>query len=139
MDKTTVKLSVFFSDPFWVGTIERTSEGRLTVGKITFGAEPKDYEVQDFLMKNYDRIRFSPSVDSEKAVKEHVNPKRMQRAVKRQLSNVGIGTKSQQALKLLQEEGKLERKVRTKEQKEAEKEFQFELKQQKRKEKHRGR
>ena len=52
---------------------------------------------------------------------------------------IGIGTKSQQALKLQQEEGKLERKIKSREQREAEKEFQFELKQQKKKEKHRGR
>ena len=50
----------------------------------------------------------------------------------------GIGTKSQQALKLQQEENKLERKVLSKEMKEAEKQRQFVLKQEKRKKKHRG-
>jgi hypothetical protein len=52
---------------------------------------------------------------------------------------VGIGTKSQQALKLQQEEGKIERKTRSREMREAEKQFQFELKQQKKRVKHRGR
>ena len=51
----------------------------------------------------------------------------------------GIGTKSQQALKLQQEQLKTERKTVSREQREAEKQRQFELKQQKRKEKHRGR
>ena len=27
--------------------------------KITFGAEPKDYEVYDFVLKNYYRLRVS--------------------------------------------------------------------------------
>ena len=51
----------------------------------------------------------------------------------------GIGTKSQQALKLWQEQNKLERKTQSREQKEAEKARKFELKQQKKSEKHRGR
>lgn len=63
----------------------------------------------------------------------------MQRDVKKQLQDAGIGTKSQQALKLQHEQNKQERKVRSREQKLAEAERMFELKQQKKKEKHRGR
>lgn len=66
------------------------------------------------------------------------NPKRMQRDVKKQLQNVRIGTKSQQALKLQQEQNKQERKVKSREQKMAESERMFELKQQKKMEKHKG-
>lgn len=57
---------------------------------------------------------------------------------RKQTQNTGIGTKSQQALKLQQEENKKERKTLSKEQLKAEKERKFELKQAKRKEKHRG-
>ena len=67
------------------------------------------------------------------------NPKRIQREVHRYVEKSGIGTKSQQALKLQQEQMKTERKTIGREQREAEKERQFELKQQKKKEKHRGR
>ena len=67
------------------------------------------------------------------------NPKRVQREVRKQVQNAGIGTRSQQALKLQQEQLKTERKVVSREQREAEKQWQFELKQQKKKEKHRGR
>ena len=75
----------------------------MTVSKITFGPEPRDYEVQEFLMKNYYSLRFSPAVAA--AVKEnHVNPKRIQRQVRRELQDTGMGTKSQQALKLQQEQ-----------------------------------
>ena len=55
----------------------------------------------------------------------------MQRDVKRQMRNAGIGTKSQQALKLQQEQNKQERKERSREEKEAEKQRMFYLKQQK--------
>ncbi len=30
--------------------------GKLSVCKITFGAEPKDYEIYDFVLKNYYRL-----------------------------------------------------------------------------------
>ena len=138
MDKVSGKLTVFFEAPFWVGVFERVSDGKLAVCKVTFGAEPKDYEVYDFVLKNYYRLRFSPAVATD--VKEvGRNPKRVQREVRKQVQNTGIGTKSQQALKLQQEQLKTERKIVSREQKEAEKQRQFELKRQKRKEKHRGR
>lgn len=138
MDKVSGRLTVFFEEPFWVGVFERISEGKLSVCKVTFGAEPKDYEVYAFVLKNYDRLRFSPAVETE--VKEAArNPKRVQRDVRKQIQNTGIGTKSQQALKLQQEQFKTERKTLSRKQQEAERQRQFELKQQKRKEKHRGR
>ncbi len=138
MDKVSGKLTVFFEEPFWVGVFERVSDGKLSVCKVTFGAEPKDYEIYDFILKNYYRLRFSPAVATD--VKEiGRNPKRVQREVRKQLQNTRIGTKSQQTLKLQQEQLKTERRIVSREQREAEKQRQFELKQQKRKEKHRGR
>ena len=138
MDRESGRLTVFFDEPFWVGVFEQISEGKLSVCKVTFGADPKDYEVHDFIVKNYYRLRFSPAVET--AVKETGrNPKRVQREVRRQVQNTGVGTKAQQALKLQQEQLKTERRTVSREQREAEKERQFELKQQKKKEKHRGR
>ena len=138
MDKVSVVLRVFFEDPFWIGILERVESGRMTVCKITFGPEPKDYEVHGFLAKEYYGLRFSPAVAAD--VREAArNPKRVQREVRRQVQNTGIGTKAQQALKLQQEQWKTERKTVSREQREAEKQRQFELKQQKKKEKHRGR
>ena len=138
MDKVSGKLTVFFEEPFWVGVFERVLEGKLSVCKVTFGAEPKDYEVYDFILRNYYRLRFSPAVVAD--VKEAGrNPKRVQREVRKQVQNTGIGTKSQQALKLQQEQLKTERKIVSREQRETEKQRQFELERQKRKEKHKGR
>ena len=136
--KYRADLTVFFEEPFWVGVFERISEGKLSVCKVTFGTEPKDYEVYDFILKNYYCLRFSPAVATD--VKEAGrNPKRVQREVRKQMQNTGVGTKSQQALKLQQEQLKTERKIVNREQREAEKQRLFELKQKKRKEKHRGR
>ena len=62
----------------------------------------------------------------------------MQREARRQMEQTGIGTRSQQALKLQHEQMKVERKVISREMKEAEKQRRFEQKQQKRKKKHKG-
>jgi hypothetical protein len=138
MDKVLSRLTVFFEEPFWIGVFEHISEGRLSVCKITFGVEPKDYEIYELVLKNYYRLRFSPAVATD--VKEvSRNPKRIQREVRKQVQNTGIGSKSQRALKLQQEKLKTERKTASREQQKAEKQRQFELKHQKRKEKHRGR
>ena len=138
MDKASAKLTVFFEEPFWVGVFERISDEKLSVCKVTFGAEPKDYDVYDFIQKNYYKLKFSPAVDIT-VKKVASNSKRLQRNAKNQVQSIGIGTKSQQALQLQREEMKTERKKISKEQKEAEQKRMFELKQQKRKEKHRGR
>ena len=66
------------------------------------------------------------------------NPKRAQRDAKKQTLETGIGTKSQQALKLQQEQNKQERKIRSREQRDAESQRLFELKQMKKREKHKG-
>ena len=137
MDKANGKLTVYFEEPFWVGVFERIEDGKLSVAKVTFGAEPKDYEVQEYIRKYYSSLKFNPAVDTVvKDIKR--NPKRMQREAKKQMQETGIGTKSQQALKLQQEQNKQERKVRSREKKEADELRMFELKQQKKREKHRG-
>lgn len=140
MDREFIKLQVFFEDPFWVGVFERSdSSGRFSACKVTFGAEPKDYDLQEFITKNYYKLKFSPFIASENILICRVNPKRLQRDVKRQIENVGIGTKSQLALKLQQEQSKTERKTKSRQQREAELQRLYDLKQQKRKEKHKGR
>ena len=137
MDKVSGKLTVYSEDPFWVGVFERIEDGKLSVAKVTFGAEPKDYEVQEYIQKHYFSLKFSPAVETiVKDIKR--NPKRMQREARKQTIEIGIGTKSQQALKLQQEQNKQERKERSRKKKEAEEQRMFELKQQKKREKHKG-
>lgn len=53
MPENGAKLTVFFQEPFWVGLYERWTEGLLQVCKITFGAEPKDYQVYEFLLNHW--------------------------------------------------------------------------------------
>ena len=138
MGKDQCKLTVFFEEPFWVGVFERIENGKLSAAKVTFGAEPKDHEVYEFILKHFYDLQFSPAVAA--VVKEtKKNPKKLQRDIKKSLEQTGIGTKSQQALKLQQEQNKQNRKAESRKEKQAEAVRQFELKQQKKKEKHRGR
>lgn len=137
MDKKTCRLTVFFEEPFWVGIFELEQKGKLSAAKITFGAEPKDYEIYEFILEHYCSLRYSPAVNA--VVKEAKrNPKQMQREIKRQTQSTGVGTKSQQALKLQHEQIKTERKQKSREEREAEAERMFKLRQQKKKEKHSG-
>ena len=128
---------MFFEEPFWVGIFERISDGRLTVSKMTFGAEPRDYDILEFILSHYYELKFSPAVEVELR-RAADNPKRRQRNAKKQMQNTGIGTRSQQALQMQREEMKAERRQISKEMREAEKQKKFDLKQQKKKEKHRG-
>lgn len=72
---------------------------KLSVRKVTFSAEPKDYEVYDFVLKIYYQQRFSLVVPTNKKEADH-NPKRIQRKVRKQVQNSGIGTNLQQAFEI---------------------------------------
>lgn len=138
MADVTAKFTVFFEEPFWVGVYERVDGGGYYEAcKITFGAQPKDYEVYAFLLENWDKLRFSPALEVRRLEDRKTNPKRMQREVKKQLQS-GIGTKAQQALQRMREQQKQERQTHSKERREAEKEQRFALRLQKRREKHAG-
>ena len=79
MDKASGKLTVYFEEPFWVGVFERIEDGKLSVAKVTFGAEPKDYEVQEYIQKYYFSLKFSPAVET---IVKDIN--RTNRCVKRE-------------------------------------------------------
>ena len=133
-------LTILFQDPFWIGLYEREEDGRYQVCRIVFGAEPRDQEVYQFLLEHWRKLRFSPAVAGGLPPEAIRNPKRRRRRreVHRKTRAAGMGTKAQQALKLQQEQGKLERKVRSRQEKEAEEARRFQLRQEKRREKHRG-
>lgn len=138
MENGYARLTVYFEDPFWVGLYERGGGGTYAVCKITFGAEPRDHEVYAFLLEHWRQLSFSPSMEAEGPAEQRINPKRMQRQIKRELQSPGMGTKAQQALKLQQEQGKEARKRRSRGEREAEAERQFVLRREKRREKHKG-
>ena len=131
--------TVFFEDPFWVGVYQQVEDGRLAVCKVTFGSEPTDGEVYQFLLDNWQHLVFSLPVATEKALIPQVgNPKRAQRNIAKSMKTPGVGTKAQNALKLAHAAGKLARKAKTRQAKQQNQERRFLQRTKKRKEKHRG-
>lgn len=133
----SITLTVFYDEQFWIGLFERVEDGRLRAAKVVFGAEPKEQQVYELVLSDFYNLRFSPPVEG---VKERIiasNPKRRQRQASR-AQEQGVGTKSQQAMKLAHEELKQERAQRGKERRELEEQRRFELHIDKKKEKHKG-
>lgn len=137
MNNHQERLTVFFENPFWVGVFEKIEGVNLSVCKVTFGTEPKDCDILEFILDHYYDLKFSPNVKT-KVKQIAKNPKRNQRNVKKQLQNSGIGTKSQQALKMQHEEIKTRHKQKVRDQRAINRQKQFDLKQQKKKQKHKG-
>ena len=133
MKKISGKLTVFFENPFWVGIFENIENDNLSVCKVTFGSEPKEYEIYDFILERFDTLKFSNEMKSNFNEKVK-NPKRRQK----ELQSKKFLKKSEEILKLQYEENKKERKVKTKQEKELEKQRKFLLKQEKKKQKHKG-
>ena len=138
MEPVVSRLTVLFESPFWIGLYEREDAQQYEVCRIVFGAEPTDGEVYDFILKNWNSLRFGPAVPAEKTETRRLNPKRAQRQIRRETHPNSIGTKAQQALQLQFEQNKRERQERSRKRRELEKERQFKLRRQKHKERHRG-
>ncbi|WP_053956871.1 YjdF family protein [Inediibacterium massiliense] len=136
--KISIGLTVLFEDPFWIGVFERNYDEKYEVSRIVFGSEPKDYDVYDFILKEFYNIKFTKPIFMDKKIDKKINPKRLQRKIKKQVENNGIETKAQLAIKLQYQENKVEGKKRSKEKKEEDQRRRFEMKQQKKKEKHKG-
>lgn len=138
MLEPSVSLTVFFEEPFWVGVFETQIDEEYGVSRIVFGAEPRDEEVYEVILRNFYKLQFTSAAAEETSKDKKINPKRMQKKIKQELESKGIGTKAQNAIKLQQEQKKLKRKESSKQRKEEDKERQFKLKQEKKKKKHKG-
>jgi hypothetical protein len=135
--KTT--LTVFHDGQFFTGVFERESEDGYSAARVVFGQEPSDSEIFEFIRKRFCSLQFSfPSDDSATTQERRINPKRLQKMIRKDLSQQGTSTKAQNAIRTRLEMKKLERKEKSKEERDAEKEKQFLLKQDKKKKKHKG-
>lgn len=139
MGMTKARLTVFFEEPFYIALYERTQDGYTQVCRVVFGKEPTDAEVYEYFLNNWAKLKFSPPVPAGAVSDTRKNPKRVQREIHRQLSGKMTGTKSQQALKLQQEQVKSERRTNKKKRRALEEQQKYELRRQKKKEKHSGR
>lgn len=137
VDQCTI--TVYFEDPFWVGLYERRELEGYQACKFTFGAEPKDHEVYQFLLCRWGKLEFSPFLSPGKKPEKHPNPKRARRQSRQSMAEAPMGTKAQEALKLQRSAGKSAARERSRQEREAEDERMFQLRQEKKRQKHRGR
>lgn len=135
MIQSSCKLTVLFQNQFWVGTFEGESENEYSVARVFLGSEPTEAQLYEFILKNYNQIPFKKIKSQTFSTQKKTNYKRLQREVKKQQKEKGMGTKAQNAIKLQYESAKVERR---KKRKESEHDKMYELKQMKKKEKHKG-
>lgn len=134
-------LTVYFDDPYWVGVLEEERDGYLFAARYIFGAEPSDQEIYDFVQHEYLALhsRMTAGVRAtESILKRTINPKRMQREVRRTLQEAGVSSKAHEAMRLQQEVNKKERQQSAKADRDAHKAYKRVVAQQKAKAKHRG-
>lgn len=131
-------LTVYHDGQFWVGMFECVENGKLSVCKTVFGAEPSNEEIQRLVCDHWNRLRFTRPVMHEVVAKVAANPKRRQREASRELRQRGPSTKAQQALANEREASSQTRKADAKARRESEKREQFERRKEKRRQKHRG-
>ena len=131
-------LLVYFEDPFWIGVFQREEGGRLSTARVVFGAEPTNAEVLQWLLAHYHQLRFSPQVQSGRAVALANNPKRRQRQAAKAAAT-GLGTRAQQALQLQREVVKEARHEQQRTRRALNEQIKWERHQAKRKARHQGR
>ncbi len=136
-----MKLTVYYDGQFWVGVFEETDQTKLRACRYVFGPEPRDNDILELVNRKMLKLvsRVSKAIETEEAVLRKINPKRLARLAAAEMNQSGISTKAQQALKLEQEQRKVDQAVHSKQQKDALEERKWELKKEKAKEKHRGR
>lgn len=138
MSACSLKFTIFFEDPFYHGVFEYEEDGCYQTYKVCFGKEPKDNEVYSYILFNFHNLLFYTSCKENILIFKHINPKRKQRVIAREMQKQGVGTKAMEAIKKQYEEVKMERKNTNKQLYQEKKQRQFELKKKKRKQKHRG-
>ncbi len=107
----SIKLTVFFEDPFWVGVLEKTIENTYSICRVVFGREPTNYEIYNFVQKNHQKLNFHEASKSEPVLPPKIKklkPKKKQKRAGRESQNQGLGTKAQQALQKQKEFKKIQ-------------------------------
>ena len=108
-----IKLTVYFEDPFWTGIFEKTENNSLSVVKVVFGSEPKDGEIYQFILSDFQNLVFGAKVPLNKKISlKKPNPKRIHRKIRAELKKKTISTKAQTAVALDREARKSDHKTK---------------------------
>lgn len=135
---TSATLTVYHDGQFWVGIYERVANGRYSVRRIIFGAEPSNEEILQLICRGLDKLPLTETSADNKQPELAANPKRRQREVAKELRNQGASTKAQATLQEEREALAWQRKANAREHRDAHKQMQYDLRRQKQKRRHRG-
>ena len=64
----TIKVTIQFETPYWIGIFERNDDEGYAVARQVFGAEPTDPELYEFVSIHFYELKFSASLESVKLV-----------------------------------------------------------------------
>lgn len=143
MDTDSITLTVYFDGSMWQGLLRKHIAGEISMAKHTFGSEPTDPELYEFVLHEIEHLRFSaPKALAEEVVKNcRGNFKRMQRQVKKSLKqeNLKRETLAQEVMRLqLEFDAKQAAKKSSRQEREKLKQEKFKQKQIKKKKKKKG-
>ena len=98
-----MKLTIYFDGQFWIGIVEMFENNKLKVCKHTFGSEPKDSEILDFIF--HDMVPLLNSTSGvknsiDKSKNKIINPKRLIRLAAKEMKNQGVSNKSYEVLRI---------------------------------------
>ncbi len=136
-----MQFTVYFESPFWVGLLEEERDGVLYAARIVFGAEPTNQALFEFVLHHLNELRLHMAigVKVESPSRQHKNPKRMQRDLRREMERVGRPSKAHEAIRQQIEQHKRAHSQQSKAEREEERERQRKIKTQKAKDRRRGR
>ncbi len=89
----TIKATIFFEKRYWLGTFERTDKQGYAVARHIFGSEPSDSEIDEFVLNHYLNLKFGALKEVQLQI-HRMNPKRVQREVRREMKKIKETTKS---------------------------------------------
>ena len=137
----SIILNVFFDDRCWVALFTVKEDDEEKYAWVLFEKEPSDVELYEYVLDNYNSLKFSDIYRNEGSHAMLVkNPKRRQREISKEIHSGARIKRSYEAIKLsIQQGNKKQKREEKKLRKQNNDDYIFDLKQKKRKEKHRGR
>lgn len=136
-----MQFTVYFESPFWVGILEVERNGVLYAARHVFGAEPSNQVIYEFVRDELGVLcaRLTVGVAVERDHSRRKNPKRVQREIRRELTQAGTTTKAHAAMRQQIEQHKRVKRALSKAEQAAERARRRAFKRAKAKKRHRGR
>ena len=136
-----MRLTILFDSPYWIGLLETESDGLLYAARHIFGSEPSDAEVYDFVQNDLlplmQTMTVGLPIDS-LLTPHHINPKRLQRIIRREVLRTDVPSKAHQAIRLQIEANAQERLIINRTQRDEKRQHKRDVAAAKAKAKHKG-